>query len=88
MSVPREDIQVIFLPVLQGPLREWLEGKGLHLIEIASRSSELPTYVVGLGDPRPGSFTCPRCHTTSHHEADIANGYCGNCHAFTLVLSS
>lgn len=29
------------------------------------------------------SFTCPDCGATSHHPDDVANGYCGRCHAFT-----
>lgn len=33
--------------------------------------------------PGVPSFTCPVCGMTSYHPADIANGYCGNCHAFT-----
>lgn len=36
------------------------------------------------GDPslaEPG-FTCPRCGRTSHHPRDIAQGYCGACHAW------
>ena len=28
-------------------------------------------------------FTCPICHARSTHPEDIANGYCGRCHAFT-----
>lgn len=28
-------------------------------------------------------FTCPRCGRTSHHPTDLAQGYCGACHAFT-----
>jgi hypothetical protein len=33
--------------------------------------------------PDPPSFTCPRCGRTSHNPADVAEGYCGACHAFT-----
>jgi hypothetical protein len=29
------------------------------------------------------AFTCPRCGAVSHHPDDLANGYCGRCHAFT-----
>jgi hypothetical protein len=29
------------------------------------------------------SFTCPRCHKTSHHPEDERHGYCANCHDFT-----
>lgn len=29
------------------------------------------------------AITCPVCHRTSHHRADVTNGYCGACHAFT-----
>jgi ribosomal protein S27AE len=29
------------------------------------------------------TFTCPRCGSTSAHPDDLANGYCGACHAFT-----
>lgn len=36
----------------------------------------------GAGDARP-SFTCPRCGRTSHHQADVAEGYCGACHDWT-----
>ncbi|HJQ59437.1 MAG TPA: hypothetical protein VJ890_21195 [Vineibacter sp.] len=28
------------------------------------------------------SFTCPRCGAVSHNPGDIANRYCGRCHAF------
>lgn len=28
-------------------------------------------------------FQCPRCGARSSHPEDIANGYCGACHAFT-----
>lgn len=35
-----------------------------------------------LGDVRPG-FTCPVCSRTSYHPTDLAEGYCGACHAFT-----
>lgn len=28
-------------------------------------------------------FECPRCGARSSHPEDIANGYCGRCHAFT-----
>lgn len=42
-------------------------------------------YRFPLPDAPPGvpSFTCPACGMTSHHPADAAHGYCGNCHAFT-----
>jgi hypothetical protein len=39
--------------------------------------------------PRPGEvpgldvFTCPACGSTSRSPADIADGYCGSCHAVT-----
>lgn len=29
------------------------------------------------------SITCPACGATSYHPDDVANGYCGRCHAFT-----
>lgn len=29
------------------------------------------------------SFTCPRCGRTSYHPRDMAEGYCGACHAWT-----
>jgi hypothetical protein len=35
-----------------------------------------------LAAPSP-TFTCSQCHTVSTHPDDIANGYCGRCHAFT-----
>jgi ribosomal protein L37AE/L43A len=28
------------------------------------------------------SFTCPTCSMTSYNPTDIAERYCGNCHAF------
>ena len=28
------------------------------------------------------SFTCPRCGAVSYNLNDIANSYCGRCHAF------
>lgn len=28
------------------------------------------------------SITCPHCHTTSYNANDVAQRYCGNCHAF------
>lgn len=31
----------------------------------------------------PESFTCPQCKRTSYNRADLANGWCGNCHAYT-----
>ena len=31
------------------------------------------------------SFTCPKCHMTSHHPEDERHGYCGNCHEFTAT---
>lgn len=31
----------------------------------------------------PSAFTCPRCGATSSHPEDLANRYCGRCHAFT-----
>ena len=30
------------------------------------------------------SVTCPRCGMTSYNENDIKQGYCGNCHDWTL----
>jgi hypothetical protein len=30
------------------------------------------------------SFTCPKCGMTSHNPHDVANNYCGNCHAFFI----
>lgn len=32
---------------------------------------------------RQSSITCPECHMTSYNPHDIAEGYCGNCHAWT-----
>jgi ribosomal protein S27AE len=29
------------------------------------------------------SFTCPVCGAVSHHPDDVAEGYCGKCHAWT-----
>jgi ribosomal protein L37E len=34
-------------------------------------------------DGRKLAITCPRCGKTSHHPTDVAEGYCGNCHAYT-----
>ena len=31
------------------------------------------------------TFTCPVCGAVSSHPEDLANGYCGACHAFTGV---
>lgn len=36
-----------------------------------------------IDDLAEPSFTCPTCGTVSHHPQDVANGYCGRCHAFT-----
>jgi len=40
-----------------------------------------------LADPRPTpaqpAITCPDCGRTSWHPDDVANGYCGACHAAT-----
>jgi len=30
----------------------------------------------------PPSIVCPRCHARSFHPRDIAEKYCGACHAF------
>lgn len=30
------------------------------------------------------SITCPRCGMTSHHPTDIREGYCGQCHDWTM----
>lgn len=30
----------------------------------------------------PATFTCPDCGAASPHPDDVANCYCGNCHAF------
>lgn len=37
-------------------------------------------------DATASSITCPRCFRTSYNRHDIAQGYCGNCHAFTWVM--
>jgi len=39
--------------------------------------------------PVPGRphFRCPACRATSYNPTDIAEGYCGNCHAFTRARS-
>jgi hypothetical protein len=37
----------------------------------------------GTGTRRAVSITCPRCGMTSHNSADVAEGYCGNCHDWT-----
>lgn len=31
----------------------------------------------------PATFTCPRCGMSSAHPTDLAEGYCGACHAWT-----
>jgi len=31
----------------------------------------------------PVGFTCPQCQMTSYNPNDVAQGYCGNCHAWT-----
>lgn len=33
------------------------------------------------------SITCPVCGMTSYNLNDVANGYCGNCHAYTGVVN-
>lgn len=35
------------------------------------------------GEVADRRFRCPRCGAQSSHPEDIANGYCGRCHAFT-----
>jgi uncharacterized Zn finger protein (UPF0148 family) len=42
----------------------------------------LRRLLVRAGAKRLG-FTCPRCRLTSYHPTDLAEGYCGACHAFT-----
>lgn len=32
------------------------------------------------------TITCPRCHRTSHHPTDVAEGYCSNCHDWTSTV--
>jgi protein-arginine kinase activator protein McsA len=33
------------------------------------------------------SITCPECGMTSYNPNDVAEGYCGNCHAFTSTTA-
>ncbi len=32
-----------------------------------------------MEEEKTPAITCPRCHWTSHHPRDIAEGYCGKC---------
>jgi hypothetical protein len=55
VSVPREnetlageEIQVVMTPAIQGPFREWLRSRGLHLFQIPVED-DLPTYGIGIG---------------------------------------
>ena len=34
------------------------------------------------------SYTCPRCGMVSHNPNDEAEGYCGNCHDYTGVVTN
>lgn len=40
--------------------------------------------ISGPIDPTP-SITCPDCGMTSYNGTDIAQGFCGNCHAWTAL---
>jgi ribosomal protein S27AE len=33
-------------------------------------------------EPVPRSFLCPRCGAVSYNQTDVAERYCGRCHAF------
>jgi len=41
-----------------------------------------PVGEVDKQEPKP-SFTCPRCHKTTHNSDDVFEGYCGRCHDWT-----
>ena len=59
-------------------------GPNAVLAPMPSAEDDLPTYgVVPRVVVEASSFTCPSCGRTSYHPEDVANGYCGACHAFT-----
>jgi hypothetical protein len=44
------EIQVVVLPVLQEPFREWLASRRLYLYQIPGKDDDLPTYGIGAKD--------------------------------------
>lgn len=59
-------------------LRRALDAAALPFV------TDLEVRVVSI-DPlaRRVSITCPRCGRISYHPEDVAQGYCGACHAWT-----
>ena len=41
-----EVIQVVLHPALRDAMDEWLEGKGLSLLQIPTTEDDLPTFIV------------------------------------------
>jgi hypothetical protein len=56
-------------------------------IKMIRLSPAVATFGIYVGEQPPVSFTCPACEMTSHNPEDVAQGYCGNCHAWTGTSS-
>lgn len=64
----------------------WVVVDGQPVVVIDESLSELDRrrYLVAImNDLRSSVYVCPACGATSVHPDDIAQGYCGRCHAFT-----
>lgn len=63
-------------------LSQHVQETGIRLFNAAGEPI-LYGFPIDLGTTPPAAYTCPRCHRTSYHPEDIANGYCGLCHDYT-----
>ncbi len=76
---PRTLFQVSFLP----------EGKTTFWCTVGKTQQDVVDALRGMADTieagnarRILAYVCPRCGRASSHPMDIANRYCGNCHAW------
>lgn len=64
----------------------WAMVDGEPVVVIDQSMSELDRrrfLVAIVDDLRTVAYRCPVCGAVSYHPDDIAQGYCGRCHAFT-----
>jgi hypothetical protein len=53
-------------------------------VEVGERALEIAMNAFrSRTDAARGVFRCPRCGRVSHNPRDLAEGYCGACHAWT-----
>lgn len=74
----------VYLNTLLGEIRPCIDCNGSGVSSCCDAAGSMSSFAASNEGEKTDtpSFTCPNCQTISYNPNDIAQRYCGACHAF------